>query len=403
MDFPRKTWEGIDLRGKIVLLRTDYNAKAKKGDKPYDWRIRASLPTLRMLEKNCAKVVIISHFGRPEGNVNPELSLKPVAEVLGELLDKEVKFVSDCVGDKVKVACKKMTPGDVILLENLRFHIGEENNDSEFAKQLVKSSGAEVFIQDGYGVIHRKQASTDAITNFVPSVAGPLVVEEWTNIENVISNPNRPLVAVVGGSKIVDKVPLILRLIKKADYVVIGGAIANNFLMNEKFSVGASLWSPEADVSVNKILVQAKQKFGREWKQHLILPIDVAVSVNGNKNGARKVVSKSGVKPNNVIYDLGTKTINHICQIVEKAGTVLWNGTLGLSEEPNFAHASSRLALTLANNPQIYSLVCGGDTVDFVRNWDNLDGGSFSYLSTGGGAALSQISNEKLPGIEALL
>lgn len=403
INFPRKTWRDVDLRGKIVLLREDYNASTKKGEKPYDWRLRASLPTLKLLKKSGAKIVVISHRGRPEGKVVPELSLKPTAEVLSELLDDKVEFVPDCIGDKVKIVCKKMAPGDIVLLENLRFHSGEEENDLEFAKQLIKSTGAQLFIQDGYGVVHRANASTDAITDFAPAVAGPLLIEEWTSIENSIANPNRPLVAVAGGAKIADKVPLILRLIEKADYVIIGGAIANNFLMNQGFSVGASLWSPEADKDVNKILVQAKKKFGASWKQHLILPIDFAVSVNGSENGARKVVSRNGVKPNNAIYDLGTKSINHLCQVVQQAGTVIWNGTLGLTDKPNFAYASSRLALTLANNPQIYSLICGGDTVDFVRNWDNLDGGSFSYLSTGGGAALSQIAGKKLPGIEALL
>ena len=403
MNFPRKTWRDISLHGKTVLLRVDYNIPISDSEEARNWRIKRSLPTVKMLIKNGAKVVIISHLGRPKGDIDPKLSLDGIAKDLTKMLEVEVGFVSDCIGDKVKIACKRMTNGDVLLLENLRFHKGEEENDPQFAAQLVKSSGAQVFIQDGYGVIHRAHASTDEITNFIPAVAGPLLVDEWVNIKTAVDNPNRPLVAVVGGAKIVDKTPLILRLIDKADYVIIGGAIANNFLVHEKFSVGASLWSPEADLAVNKILAQAKNKFAQNTKQHLILPIDLAVSVNGNKNGARKVVSRGGVKANNIIYDLGSKTINHISQIVEQAGTVIWNGTLGLTDKPNFAYASSRLALTLANNPQIYSLICGGDTVDFVRNWDSLDGGSFSYLSTGGGAALSQIAGEKLPGIEALL
>jgi len=314
-----------------------------------------------------------------------------------------VGFVADCVGDRIKIASKKLAVGEVLLLENLRFYRGEEENDSGFARQLVKSTGAQVFIQDGYGVIHRAHASTDAITDFLPSVAGPLVVEEWMNIENTIKNPNRPLVAVLGGVKIADKTPLITKLINKSDYVIVGGAIANNFLMAQKFSVGASAWSPEADSTVNKIFVQVKKKFGQNWKQNFILPVDVAVSVNGSKTSARRVVTRASVKPNNAIYDIGTKSINHISQIIAQAGTVIWNGTLGLAEEPNFSYGSARVALTLANNPQIYSLICGGDTVDFVRDWDKLGGGSFSYLSTGGGAALSQIAGEKLPGIEALL
>lgn len=402
MGFPRKTWRDVELRGKTVLLRADYNISVNKNKKIYDLRLRDSVATIKTLINSGAKVVIISHLGRPGGKVDQKLSLEPIATYLSELLDVRVKFVNDCVGDRVKTACKKQSVGEVVLLENLRFH-KEEENDPVFASQIAKSTGAKVFVQDGYGVIHRSHASTDAITDFVPSVAGPLLVGEWTHINNAVENPNRPLVSVVGGSKISDKAPLILRLIDKADYVIIGGAIANNFLMNENFSVGASLWAPEADSDVNKIIAQAKKKFARNWRQHLVTPIDLAISVNGSKSGARRIVPRGGVKANNAIYDLGTKSINHMCQIVEKAGTVIWNGTLGLTDEPNFSYASARLALTLANNPQIYSLICGGDTVDFARNWDELNGGSFTYLSTGGGAALSQIAGEKLPGVESLL
>jgi phosphoglycerate kinase len=241
------------------------------------------------------------------------------------------------------------------------------------------------------------------VTDFVPSVAGPLVVEEWLNIQSTVKNPNRPLVAVLGGAKIADKLPLIEKIVDISDIVVLGGAVANNFLMGEGFSVGASMWDPEVDSQTNKIIAQAKKKFGSAWKQKFIIPADVAISKNGNPDGARHVVAHGAVAANNAIFDIGTKSINKATEAIEKAGTVLWNGTMGWAEKPNYAHASSRIALTLANNPQIFSLICGGDTVDFVRNWDTLKGGSFSYLSTGGGAALNQIAGKKLPGIDSLL
>lgn len=401
--FPRKTWNDIDLIGKTILVRVDYNVPIKNGKIEDEFRISATLPMLRkLIEKKC-KIILISHLGRPNGKVVEEFSLEPVAKRLGELLEQDITFVSDCIGDKVKTTVRKMSVGEIILLENLRFYSEEESNDMKFAEQLVKSCGAKIFIQNGYGVIHRAHASTDAVTNFAPSVAGPLVVEEWLNIQNTIENPNRPFVAVLGGAKIVDKLPLIEKILEVADKVILGGAVANNFLMNEGFSVGASLWDMDVDLQTKKIIAQAKKKFGSNWKQDFIMPIDVAISKNGNPDGARYVVTRNAVGANNAIFDIGTKSINIATEAIEKAGTVIWNGTFGMAEKTNFAHASSRIALTLASNPQIYSLICGGDTVDFARNWDKLSGGSFSYLSTGGGAALNQISGKKLPGIDSLL
>jgi phosphoglycerate kinase len=185
--------------------------------------------------------------------------------------------------------------------------------------------------------------------------------------------------------------------------VIIGGALANNFLMSQGFSVGASLWDPEADEAVNKIFIQARQKFGQAWKQKFLLPIDLAISKNGNPAGARHVVTRGNIKPNQAIYDIGSKSINQATEIVKRAGTVIWNGPLGLTEQPNYSYASSRMALALADNPQIFSLICGGETVDFAREWDSLNGGSFSYLSTGGGAALSLMAGQALPGLDSLL
>jgi phosphoglycerate kinase len=267
----------------------------------------------------------------------------------------------------------------------------------------VKSPGAQLFVQDAFGVVHRRHASTDAITDFAPSLAGLLLEIEWTTLHNTIDNPNRPLVAVIGGAKMADKTPLIDKLIDTADTIIVGGATANNFLVQQGFPVAASLWEPELDMVVNKIIVHAKQRYGKDLKKKFILPVDVAVSRNGNPNGARYNVTRSSIKPNNAILDIGTKSINRVTEVVGRAGTVIWNGSLGMADRPNFAHGSSRLALTLAQNPQIFSLICGGDTVDFVRGWDSLRGGSFSFLSTGGGASLALLAGAKLPGIESLL
>jgi 3-phosphoglycerate kinase len=403
LTFPQKKLRDIDVAGRTILLRADYNVPIKNGKITDDFRLRASLPTLEFLLKNGARLVIISHLGRPAGEKNPAYSLEPVAAALGKMLGRPVKFVSDCIGDKVRTAVKKMSVGEIILLENLRFYSGEESNDPDFACQLVKSSGARYFVQDGFGVIHRAHASTSAITDFVPSVAGLLVEKEWLAVKNVVTNPNRPLTAVIGGAKIADKTALIEKLIDLADAIIVGGGIANNFLVQQGFPVGASLWEPDLDEVVNKIIARAQQRYGREFKKRFILPIDVAVSRNGNPAGARYNLTRSKVGPNNAILDIGTKSISRATEIVERSGTVIWNGTVGVADQPNFAHGSARLALTLADNPQIFSLICGGDTVDFVRDWDSLNGASFSFLSTGGGASLALIAGQKLPGIDNLL
>lgn len=401
--FPKKTLRDIDVRGKVVLVRVDYNVPLHGERLGDDWRISASLPTLRYLAKHGAKIVLISHLGWPEGRIMAKMSLEPVAEKLAKLWPDPVHFAHDTIGDRVKVTVKNMLPGEITLLENLRFYPEEEANDPKFAEAIVKSTGARYFVQDGFGVIHRAHASTVAIADFLPSVAGLLLEKEWLEIMRVISDPNRPLTAILGGAKMSDKLPLIKKILKISDNVVVGGAIANNFLVQAGFPVGASLWDPDLGGDVEEVLVLAKKKFGKDLKKHFVLPVDLAVSRNGSANGARRVVSRRRVSPNNRIFDLGTKSIGRLCEIAEQSGTVIWAGTLGLAERDNFAHASSRLALSLADNPQIYSLICGGDTVDFVRNWDNLKGASFSHLSTGGGASLALMAGETLPGLDNLI
>lgn len=403
LEFPKKTIRNVDVRSKIILVRVDYNVPMQNGKVASDARITASLPTLRYLADRGARIVIISHLGKPKGKPDTKYSLGPVAEKLRELWPNQVKFVNDCIGDKVKAAMRDLRPGGILLLENLRFHPGEESDDQNFAKQLARASGAKLFVQDGFGAIHRTHASTSAITDFLPAVAGLLLEREWTTIKGVIDDPNRPLTSIVGGAKISDKLPLIGKLIDMSDTVVVGGAMANNFLAAGGFPVGASLWDPDMSDEVNGIVGKAKKKYGVSFKQNFILPVDVAISKNGNPEGARYNIVRGKVAPNNQIFDVGTKTINRIVEAVERSGTVIWNGTLGMAEKPSFAHGSSRVALSLANNPQIYSLVCGGDTTSFVQDWDTLNGASFSYLSSGGGASLNLIAEQPLPGLDSLL
>lgn len=404
MVFPCKTIRDVDVHGKQILMRVDYNVPlAKDGSISDDFRVIASLPTIHYLLDHGAKLVLISHLGRPDGQPNLEFSLKPVAADLSDKLGRPVAFVQNCVGDVASVATKSLAAGEVMLLENLRFHPGEEANDSSFAEDLAKSSHAELFVQDGFGVVHRAHASTAAITEFLPSVSGLLLEKEYIEIKKATDNPNRPLTAVMGGAKISDKIPLVKKFVNIADNVVIGGAMANNFLKYLGYDVADSLVEPDIDNVVKDILDEAHNKFQSEFDQRFILPVDVAVSEHGDKDGARMELPIEAVHGAMKILDVGAKTIELIDRIVAESGTVIWNGTLGMAENEEFAHGSARLAMSLATHPHVVSVIGGGDTADFVRGWDSLNGGSFTHVSTGGGASLELMSGDTLPGIAALL
>lgn len=403
--FNKKTLRDVPLDGKTVLLRADYNVPIdSSGNISDDYRIVSSLPTVRYLtqERGC-KVVIISHLGRPKG-VDAKLSLKLVSGRLQKLLGKKVQFVSACIGDKVKVAVKKMSPGEVILLENLRFHEQEESNDKDFAKKLAQDSQASYFVQDGFGVVHRAHASTSAITQYLPSVGGLLLEREYENIEGAILHPKKPLVAVLGGAKIADKIELIDRFIKIADHIVIGGAMANTFLQYKGFGIGKSLVEPGEKEIIDKIYADVAKKVGLEKiDDFLILPTDVAVAQKIDTKEPRKEVAVDNIHEQEIVLDIGAKSVDTIEKCIGKTGTVIWNGPLGYAELLNFAYSSARLALHLAKNPDIISIIGGGDTADFVLDWDKQKGKSFSLVSTGGGASLELMSGKKLPGVEALL
>lgn len=404
--FPYKTIEDIDVSGKQVLMRADYNVPLNAdGTIADDYRISASLPTIKYLTERGAKVVIIAHLGRPKDKVELKYSLMPVAERLSLLLkDQPVRFVPDPIGAVVSAATTGMKPGEVVLLENLRFYPGEKANDLEFARHLVESTHAELFVQDGFGVVHRPHASTSAITKLLPAVAGLLVEREYIAIKSATDDPSRPLTTVIGGAKIVDKMPLARRFIEVSDNVIIGGALANNFFRHAGYDVGDSVIDGEADDLVEQILADARQKWGDTVKDHFILPADVAISEGGDLSTStpRKEVGLDEVHAPAKIFDLGSDSMKMIDKLVAKSGTVIWNGTLGMAEYPNFAHGSARLALALAKNPQIVSVIGGGDTADFVRHWDSLKGGSFTHVSTGGGASLELMAGRDLPGITVL-
>jgi phosphoglycerate kinase len=426
--FTKKTVHDIDVRGKTVLMRADFNVPLEGGKIANDYRIQQALPTIQYLLEHEAKLVLCSHLGRPSGPDDSSCSLWPVAIRLQELLGKDtVSFVKDCVGTEVKKTAHALQPKQVLLLENLRFHPEEEQNDQGFAKKLVEDTGAEVFVQDGFGVVHRAHASTDAVARLIPAVAGFLLEKEVDTITNVMEQPERPLMAVVGGAKISDKIEVLHRFIDIADIVAVGGAMANTFLLADGHDVAKSLVETD-DIDIAKdILAKARDKMQQggfvfylpqdgvvadkidatvptriiDWSAHAIAAIE-----NYPK---RPPHATSQIKSNESILDIGPFSASFIAGCMQLAKTVVWNGTMGVAEAAGlqgpigpYAHGTKIVmdAMLGQMGHKPFSLVGGGDTVSFVESQDLTE--HFGHVSTGGGASLELMSGRKLPGVEAL-
>lgn len=405
MGFSKQTIRDLPLHhGKHyrVLVRVDYNVPLKDGQVDDDLRIRASLPTLNYLLEHGCSLVLISHLGRPEGH-DMQFSLEPAAIRLGELLGKEVIFVDDTVGDAAFQAVKKAPEKSIVMLQNLRFDTREEADDDEFAKAIARVAQADFFVQDGFGVVHRAHASTHAITMHLPSVAGLLLEREYVTITDAMENPKRPFVAVLGGAKVSDKIQVVERFVKLADKVLIGGAMANTFLAYKGHSVGKSKVETDQQATLDTIYDAARKKAGDNTDDFLILPTDVAVAPSLDPSEKRVVRSVEHIHNDEMALDIGDESIERFTAIAAEAKTVIWNGPLGMDELVAFSHGSARMALTLATHPETESIVGGGDTADFVLKWDVRQGGSFSHVSTGGGASLDLMAGERLPGVESLL
>lgn len=405
MNFSKQTVRDIDVDRQVVLVRVDYNVPLKKdGSIDDDLRIRASLPTIKYLIERQCKLVLMSHLGRPEGRDQSQ-SLAPVAARLSELLGQSVKFIDDCIGDKVYQTVKHAPCGSVILLENLRYYPQEEADDMEFAKNIAKSTGANLFVQDGFGAAHRAHASTHAITQFLPSFAGLLLEKEVTMINRSMELPARPFVAIIGGAKISDKIDLIKRFIDKADKILIGGAMANTFLKFKRYDMGKSLVESDQDEILREIYDLAAAKVGLEnVDDFLVLPKDLAVSTSiDDPNQIRREVSVDKIANDEMALDIGTQAIDQFCDIISTAKTIVWNGPMGIAEKEVFSIGSARIALAIAANNEDVSIVGGGDTADFVLKWSGGDESSFTHISTGGGASMELMSGKKLPGVESLL
>jgi phosphoglycerate kinase len=426
MSFSKKTIRDIDVAGKKVLVRADYNVPLdERGNITDDYRLQQSVPTLQYLLEHGAALILCSHLGRPEGKPNASYSLFPVAKTLGKLLGTEVSFVPDCVGERAEKAAKNLKPGQVLLLENLRFYAAEEANDSEFAKQLA--SLGDVFVQDGFGVVHRAHASTEGVTHHLPSVAGLLLEKEVDTITEAMEHPKRPLVAVIGGAKIADKIEILQRFLDKADAVVVGGAMANTFLHASGLPVGKSKLEPD-DLPLAKEIMHTVTEVKRTRDFVFYLPQDGVVAKRLDPAAPTRIVDWSAhviadieaypkrpvhqasqVAAEEMILDIGPFSGAFIAGLLQLAETVVWNGTMGVTETRSLqgpvgptAHGTDLLMEAMlgqfGNRP--FSIVGGGDTVGFVQDQGMTH--SFDHVSTGGGASLELMSGRKLPGVEAL-
>ncbi len=426
-----KTLKDAKLAGQRVLLRADYNVPVKDGVVEGDFRLRQSLPTLKyILEQKPAALIIISHLGRPAGKVDKSLSLEPVAKNLARLLKKEVHFIPDCVGKETKTKLADLMPGTIALLENLRFHAGEENDDHIFALNLVETTAADVFVQDGFGVVHRAHASTDAITKLLPSFGGLLLEKEVETIKKVMSDPLRPLTAIIGGAKISDKIEVLKKFVDIADFVAVAGALANNFLLAKGVKVGKSVIDADKiDLAEEIIELAEKQAFKRPFK--FLIPIDGVVSSATDGRSPTRIVElqtaaladieaypkippahSHTVGANEMILDIGPMSASEIVGAIDLSRTVVWGGTCGMAEVKGiagaaspFAHGSRLVAEAMigesrGHKSRPFSVVGGGDTTAYIEGEGLAD--DFSHVSTGGGASLELMAGKKLPGIEAL-
>jgi len=391
-----KTTAGLDLEAKRVLVRADLNVPVKDGKVTDATRLERLVPGLQDLAKRGARVVVISHFGRPKGGPDPQFSLKPVADKLGELLGRPIVFASDCVGEPAERTVAALSPGRVAVLENLRFHKGEEKNDPAFAKRLAALG--DLFVGDAFSTAHRAHASTDAITQLLPSYAGPLLMEEVEALRSVLDSPARPTAAVIGGAKVSTKIPLLTNLAGKVDKLIIGGAMANTFFLAEGVNVGKSLAEPDFAKTALEIMHAAKMRHCE-----VVLPHDVVVASKLAEGAKASTVAALEVPPDQMILDVGPETVAHYASVIGQCKTLVWNGPLGAFEvapfgEGTFGLAREVAALTTAG--KLVSVAGGGDTVAALNAAGVTD--RLTYVSTAGGAFLEWLEGRTLPGIAAL-
>lgn len=390
-----KTTAKLDVRGKRVLVRCDLNVPVADGKVSDATRLERVIPGLRDLATRGARVIVLSHFGRPKG-ADANLSLKPIADAMAKSLGKPVMFGADCIGDAAQSVVAAMHDGDVALLENLRFHQGEEKNDAAFAAELAKLG--DCYVNDAFSCAHRAHASTEGVTHLLPSYAGPLMMEEISALRAALDKPQRPTAAVVGGAKVSTKIPVLMHLMEKVDKLIIGGGMANTFLQAKGVAVGKSLAEPDFHKTALEIMAAAASK-GCE----IVLPVDGVVAREFKAGAASEVVDINACPAHSMILDVGPKSVAHLMQVIAGCKTLLWNGPLGAFEIAPFGTGTFALAKAAADMTKAGKLVSvagGGDTVAALNAAGAAE--SFTYVSTAGGAFLEWLEGRELPGVAAL-
>ncbi|MCX7614472.1 MAG: phosphoglycerate kinase [Clostridiales bacterium] len=395
MKYNKKSVEDINVTGKKVLIRCDFNVpQDENGNITNDKRIVASLPTIKYLLENKAKVILCSHLGRPKGKIDMKFSLKPVAESLTKHLGFPVKLASDVIGESAMSLASSVKEGEAILLENVRFHEEEEKNDPEFAKKLA--SLADIYVNDAFGTAHRAHASTAGVAAYIPAVCGFLIQKEITIMGKALENPKRPLVAILGGAKVSDKIGVINNLLEKCDTIIIGGGMAYTFLKAEGLEIGKSLLEEDKTSYALEMINKAKQKGVK-----MLLPTDVLAADTFAADSPYIIADCTSIPEDKMGLDIGPKTIQSYTNAIHGSGTVIWNGPMGVFEFENFSKGTSAIANAIANENGVISIIGGGDSVAAVKKLGYSD--KMTHISTGGGASLEFLEGLELPGIACLL
>jgi len=387
--FNKKSITDIDVKGKRVLVRVDYNVPIKDAKVTDDTRIVAAMPTVEYLLAHGAAVILFSHLGRPKGGPDPKYSLRPVAAHLSGLMGKPVAFADDCVGPVAQAAAKALKPGEILVLENTRFHPEEEKNDPELAKKMA--SLADIYVNDAFGSAHRAHASTEGVAHYLPAVAGFLMEEEIQYLGEAIANPKHPFIAILGGAKISDKIGVIRNLLTKADQILIGGGMANTFLKAKGYQMGDSLYEEDALDTAHQLL--------QSGATNIQLPVDVVIGDRFDAEAEKKIIAIGSVPDGWRILDIGPETVANFGKILAGAGTIVWNGPMGVFEFPRFAEGTIGVAKAVATSDAV-SIIGGGDSVAAI-NQAGL-AGQITHISTGGGASLEMLEGLDLPGLVAL-
>lgn len=389
-----KTIKDIDVKGKKVLVRVDFNVPINdNGEITDDNRIKRALPTIRYLIDNGSKVVLVSHLGRPKGKVKDELRMDPVAQRLADLLNMEVKKTDECIGPEAEKAVSELRPGEVVLLENVRFDPRETKNDPEFAKQLA--SLAEIFVNDAFGTAHRAHASTVGVADYLPAVAGFLMQKEIETMGKALEAPDRPFAAILGGAKVSDKIGIIENLLNKVDYLLIGGGMAFTFLKAQGLETGNSLLEEDKISEANSLLQKA-----RETGVKMLLPKDIVVATAIDENADYKTVKIEEIPQGWIGVDIGEQTIKEYQEIIYKAKTIIWNGPMGVFEKRPFAKGTNAIAEAMGNTIDAITIIGGGDSIAAVEQMGYAD--KMTHISTGGGASLEFLAGKELPGVSVI-